>query len=139
MRMPRYSLLLLVVLLSGGCIYYDPYPGPRYGYPPPRYAHRHRPNLDDEPMTEDENNTLAPQSKEVVPPPPEDLPNPDAKVQPPPPTRPEKTGDIPTAAKGSKPGRVKNPFQPGQELDISGMPSGSLAKDPVTGKMFRIP
>jgi hypothetical protein len=46
---------------------------------------------------------------------------------------------VPTASKGSKPGRVKVPFPPYNELDVTGMPSGSLAKDPTSGKIFRIP
>jgi hypothetical protein len=47
--------------------------------------------------------------------------------------------DIPTATKGSRTGRVKIPFPPYSELDVSGMPSGSLAKDPTSGKIFRLP
>lgn len=48
-------------------------------------------------------------------------------------------GDIPTATKTGKPGRVKVPFPPYSELDVSGMPSGSLARDPTSGKVFRLP
>jgi hypothetical protein len=47
--------------------------------------------------------------------------------------------DIPTATQGSRSGRVKIPFPPYSELDVSGMPSGSLAKDPTSGRIFRIP
>ncbi len=46
--------------------------------------------------------------------------------------------DIPAATR-SRPGRVKLPFPPFSEIDVSGMPSGSLAKDPVSGRVFRIP
>jgi hypothetical protein len=51
----------------------------------------------------------------------------------------EDSKDIPTATKGSRSGRVKIPFPPYSELDVSGMPSGSLAKDPTSGRIFRIP
>ena len=47
--------------------------------------------------------------------------------------------DIPVATKGSKPGRVKIPFPPYSELDVTGLLPGSLAKDPTSGKVFRLP
>jgi hypothetical protein len=34
---------------------------------------------------------------------------------------------------------VKSPFPPYGELDVTGLASGSLAKDPVSGKVFRVP
>jgi len=46
---------------------------------------------------------------------------------------------IPTAGRTNKFGRVKSPFPPYIELDVSGMGSGSLAKDPTTGGIFRVP
>ena len=61
----------------------------------------------------------------------------------PPPTRQESpspsSGEHPTATKTGKPGRVKVPFPPYRELDVSGMASGSLARDPTSGKIFRVP
>ena len=36
-------------------------------------------------------------------------------------------------------GRVKSPHPPYNELDVTGLPSGSLATDPTTGKVFRVP
>lgn len=53
--------------------------------------------------------------------------------------KPSDGRDIPVATKASKPGRVKVPFPPYNELDVSGMVSGSLAKDPTSGKVFRVP
>ena len=44
-----------------------------------------------------------------------------------------------TGTKTSKPGRVKSPYSPYAELDVSGLPSGSLALDPTTQKVFRVP
>ncbi len=49
------------------------------------------------------------------------------------------SGEIPTATRGSKPGRVKIPFPPYSELDVTGLTPGSLAKDPTSGKVFRLP
>ncbi len=36
-------------------------------------------------------------------------------------------------------GRVKMSFPPYSELDVEGLASGSLAKDPTSGKIFRVP
>jgi hypothetical protein len=49
------------------------------------------------------------------------------------------SNDVPVATKGSKPGRVKLPFPPYNELDVTGLVPGSLAKDPTSGKIFRLP
>lgn len=51
----------------------------------------------------------------------------------------QNTLNAPTATRADKPGRVKSPFAPYNELDVSGMQSGSLAKDPSNGKVFRVP
>lgn len=47
--------------------------------------------------------------------------------------------DIKTATRAKTPGRVKSPYPPYTELDVSGLNPGSLAKDPTNGKVFRIP
>ena len=39
----------------------------------------------------------------------------------------------------SKPGRVTSPYPPYQELDVTGLTSGSLALDPTTQKVFEVP
>ena len=39
----------------------------------------------------------------------------------------------------SKAGRVVSPYPPYNELDITGLPSGSLALDPTTQKVFEVP
>jgi hypothetical protein len=41
--------------------------------------------------------------------------------------------------KTAVPGRVISPYPPHQELDVSGLSSGSLALDPTTNKVFQIP
>lgn len=58
-----------------------------------------------------------------------------------PPKAPEKVdpATVPAATRTSTPGRVKSPYPPHRELDVTGMRSGSMAKDPTTGKVFRIP
>ena len=75
---------------------------------------------------------------------------------PPPPSTVEKSqADVPTTAssssagssansfmigkKTSKPGRVVSPYAPYNELDITGLPSGSLALDPTTQRVFQVP
>ncbi len=47
--------------------------------------------------------------------------------------------DTPLGTKGSKPGRVKSPFAPYNELDVDGLESGSMALDPTTNKVFKVP
>ncbi len=44
-----------------------------------------------------------------------------------------------TGSKTSKAGRVKSPYPPYNELDVSGLSTGSLALDPTTQKVFRVP
>jgi hypothetical protein len=57
----------------------------------------------------------------------------------------EKTGskknsaDVPVAEKTDKPGFVNTPFTPKKLIDVRGMAPGSLAKDPSTNKVFRVP
>lgn len=36
-------------------------------------------------------------------------------------------------------GRAKSPYAPYNTLDVEGLPSGSFARDPSTGKIFRVP
>jgi hypothetical protein len=53
---------------------------------------------------------------------------------------PNKEADeYPMATKGHTSGFLKSPFPPYNELDARGMVSGTLAKDPTTGKIFRVP
>jgi hypothetical protein len=67
-----------------------------------------------------------------------------AKTKPPePPAKTPKAASEPpsvlTGTKTGKLGRVKSPYAPYSELDVTGLPSGSLALDPTTQKVFRIP
>jgi len=41
--------------------------------------------------------------------------------------------------KTGKDGRVTSPYPPYKELDVTGLPSGSLALDPTTQKVFEVP
>lgn len=41
--------------------------------------------------------------------------------------------------KTGKEGRVTSPYPPYKELDVTGLPSGSLALDPTTQKVFEVP
>ncbi len=145
---PSRFALLAVVLLSSGCMYWpDPY---AYPPPPPRHPHhRHYPPPDDDPNAEPQpgpENPIAPEDRgnpepSPQPQPPKEVPDTIPRNQPPPPQpgKPIDRGNVPTATRTNKPGRVKNPFDPNKELDVSGLPSGSLAKDPDTGKVFRVP
>jgi hypothetical protein len=46
---------------------------------------------------------------------------------------------VPVAAPSGKPGFVKSPFPPHDDLDARGLAHGTLARDPVSGRQFRIP
>lgn len=47
--------------------------------------------------------------------------------------------DYPTATATKDPGLVLSPYPPYDPLDVKGMAPGSLAKDPATGQVFRVP
>lgn len=49
------------------------------------------------------------------------------------------SSDVPIAEKTEKPGFVMTPFTPKKLIDVRGMASGSLAKDPSTNQVFRVP
>lgn len=121
------------------------------GWPPREdFAHRVRcapapppwtQNLDDPPSMSATRRRLpvekSPQSRAVEVPPAATL----SKETKPTPDQAELPLDqVPTAVRvGERPGRVKSPFPPYGDLDVSGMSSGSLARDPVSGKLFRVP
>jgi hypothetical protein len=50
-----------------------------------------------------------------------------------------KSGSFLVGKKTNKPGRVVSPYAPYNELDITGLPAGSLALDPTTQKVFQVP
>lgn len=64
-------------------------------------------------------------------------PAPEPKVEAPAPA--PSSGGLPVGSRTDKPGRVKSPYPPYNELDVSGLQSGSLAMDPTTQKVFRLP
>lgn len=47
--------------------------------------------------------------------------------------------EFPVGTVGKKAGRVVSPYPPHNELDVRGLPSGSLALDPTTQKVFKVP
>lgn len=115
---------------------HDPYI-PRRGDPAFRKRHYYR---EQELLAEERRGTASERSSEI--PRVGEQPLPPAAVEPPAPEKSSQrpsTDSVPTATRGSKPGRVRVPFPPYNELDVSGMASGSLAKDPATGKVFRLP
>ena len=56
-----------------------------------------------------------------------------------PPKQQPKVTDFKKATKTDKEGIVLSPYPPYDLLDITGLKSGSLAKDPKTGQIFRVP
>jgi hypothetical protein len=56
-----------------------------------------------------------------------------------PPASTSASDGTPVGKKGSKAGRVVSPFPPHNELDVTGLESGSLALDPTTNKVFKVP
>jgi hypothetical protein len=55
------------------------------------------------------------------------------------PTKQSDSKETLTGSKTSKPGRVKSPYSPFNELDVQGLNSGQLALDPTTQRVFRVP
>ena len=160
MKISSLRLLLLPSLASTlgftGCIYVPPDyypPGAMYtrntpGHDPHGRRAYHRPPYDG-----DGNLDRAPDAPGGVP---DGLRERDPASEPAPlpptPSKPEKpiadekktppaedAGKAPLATKTTRAGRVKSPFPPYRELDVTGLPSGSLAQDPVSGKVFRVP
>ena len=152
-------------MLLQSCVYepfglYNPnYPGRRFNYDddyyrrdryPERERRHYRPRYDDREVVD---------RRDEIPPPPREVASdrkvdeqrvvdeapapklPPKEIAPPttpvPPTTSRK--EVPVATRSGKPGRVKSPFPPYAELDITGLNSGSLAKDPGTGQIFRVP
>ncbi len=56
-----------------------------------------------------------------------------------PPSAAASAGQFMVGKKTAVPGRVVSPYPPYQELDVTGLASGSLALDPTTDKVFEIP
>jgi hypothetical protein len=71
---------------------------------------------------------------------PADLPSAKSAKEPPKTNSPAAEGkNYPLASRAEKPGFLKSPFEPFNELDATGLASGTLARDPTTGKVFRVP
>lgn len=139
--------------MVGGIVGRPPPPNYRLMRPPPGYRHYY--NNDDEPVSDHsrgryaEDPLLQGERENPYATPPRQLPD---SSRNPPVTESEPPRESPTYQKGSsttnvptgekvpnRPGRVKSPYPPYRELDVTGLPSGSLAKDPVAGKIFKIP
>ncbi|MEQ1749608.1 MAG: hypothetical protein ABL974_09320 [Prosthecobacter sp.] len=75
--------------------------------------------------------------------PPGIVPAPDLTVPAAPPTPQAAVNPVPrptiSFANSASYGRVKMSFPPYTELDVQGLASGSLAQDPISGKIFRVP
>lgn len=156
-RFLQLTVLAALIMMLEGCVYppYAFYP-PRYGYPsggyydedrylqpPPRRVRRprlERPESragdypppsrgDDHPIASDERVAPLPEIERTP------APRKDAERTPAANTK----GEIPVATKTANPNRVRSPYPPYTELDITGLPGGSLAKDPTTGEKFRVP
>lgn len=58
----------------------------------------------------------------------------------PPPELPQpKPGDYPTATPSGRPNEVISPYEPREPIDVSGYSSGQLVRDPRNRKIFRVP
>lgn len=74
---------------------------------------------------------------------------PNSAMAPPPPPMPTPPPPIPEVSKADlssvlsaervSPGMVKSPYPPYSLLDVQGLRSGSLAQDPASKKLFRVP
>lgn len=118
--------------------HYRPLPEPGRAYGEPPYADE-RPSVPREYAPPAEQRMVPPADLDAA----DETRSAPPRTTSPPPTKQEtpssSSGEHPTATKTGKPGRVKVPFPPYRELDVSGMASGSLARDPTSGKIFRVP
>jgi hypothetical protein len=161
-RRAMIAISIIGTLLLQSCVYepfglYNPnYSGRRFNYDddyyrrdryPERDRRHYRPRYDDREMVD---------RRDEIPPPPREVSSdrrvdeqkvveetPAPKLPPKEIAQPSATTssrkEVPVATRSGKPGRVKSPFPPFTELDITGLNSGSLAKDPGTGQVFRVP
>lgn len=119
-------------------------PAPPKKYIPPTITKKPAPTMEEMPPPADrKKETAAAQDTEYYP-----LPGskPNTEV-----TKPSSTSKPSSGASGgnngaflkgkkaSKEGRVISPYPPYQELDVTGLSSGSLALDPTTQKVFEVP
>jgi hypothetical protein len=119
----------------------EPTPPPTPTYTPPAPTPDAPPALDNKPTPPPNtvaslNNTLpGTNTTELTP-----APEPTAPPQKTPaPSTPSSDGQFLVGKKTTSPGRVVSPYPPYQELDVTGLSSGSLALDPTTDKVFQIP
>lgn len=121
--------------------------GPRHGGRNEYLRDERDEDLDDERSArEEDRQSAADETQERTPTEPQPQPQPRLRDDavpsgPKPDTGTPKTdpNDIKTATRAKTAGRVKSPYPPYTELDVSGLNPGSLAKDPTNGKVFRIP
>lgn len=91
-----------------------------------------KPDITPERRTEPSPQISSTTPKEIVPDPPRETKQPSTSA-------PSGSDNALTGTKTGKSGLVKSPYAPYNELDVTGLPSGSLAMDPTTGKVFRVP
>lgn len=82
---------------------------------------------------------MAAAKSETLPPPSPKPPEPGPTLSKPASEPPATTGSFLKGKRTGKAGRVISPYPPYQELDVTGLSSGSLALDPTTQKVFEIP
>ena len=68
-----------------------------------------------------------------------DAPRLDSRAPDPEPREHRRSTSYPTAEPSGTPGQVISPYAPHGKIDVSGFNSGQLAKDPSSGKIFRVP
>lgn len=146
----KLFVLLPLVLASASCFYPEPYPhppqhspyrrggsqyypdgrdpeaGPRSEFGPETGRYQQLPDEGTGPRQPDTRPTPAPRIDD------------DFDPQPPAP-QPKPRQDHPVAETTDTPGRVLSPYPPYNVIDVEGFKSGSLAKDPSNGKIFRVP
>lgn len=118
-------------------------------YTPPTITKKTTPTVQDTPPAPTRKDTASKDTKTEYYP----LPGAQPKKEDPAPssaTKPKTSGSSSTAGAGNsgsflkgkrtgKEGRVISPYPPYQELDVTGLGSGSLALDPTTQKVFEVP
>ncbi|MCW0217491.1 MAG: hypothetical protein OJI67_04120, partial [Prosthecobacter sp.] len=113
---------------------------PPKNYTPPTITKKSTPKLEEmPPPNPDKSDKTAAAKTEYYP-----LPGAQPKTEASKPTtKTEKTvgnnGAFLKGKRASKEGRVISPYPPYQELDVTGLSSGSLALDPTTQKVFEVP
>lgn len=151
----KVLLFLPFALVASSCMYPEPYAPPRSPYRPggPAYPYAHGQQAPPdsgayggetgryEQLSGETPGSSAPQGESRPPAPriDDDFDPSPGPSTPEPQAQPQPKKEYPTARPSDTPDEVISPYEPHNKVKVDGFKSGQLARDPYTGKVFRVP